>query len=148
MGKVESVYSHELLRQAERFKIAVEVLWKSQVSELAIPAETNACLACELYLKYILNFHDKKSVRYSEIQQLHELDALFCKLPDTYSNNISEEMNMSKEDVLMKLSKVRANFVALRYEYEYERMTFSFGFLNNLMQVLDKQSHEIENDRK
>ena len=45
------IYDYEVLDRANQFQSAVKVL---KNLNKGIPLELNACLACELYLKYIL----------------------------------------------------------------------------------------------
>jgi len=141
MKKVELVFGYEVLRQAERFKKAVSVLVSSEDMDAAIPAEVNACIACELYLKYLVYFRDNDKVAPDVLKsEIHSLAELFKKLLPDEKQEIMNQLEKSEDEIYSQLQAVGNNFVNVRYEYEYPEITYSFGFLNHLMIVLDSIS--------
>lgn len=133
------VHDYEILARANQFKIAAELLKNN--SETAIPLEMNTCFACELYLKYLINFR-KKNVQEVDAKELargngngHGLKALYDDAGEEAKQSIKNKMYDGFENTL---EKVKLNFIEARYEYEYEKVTFSPGFLLQFMEALSE----------
>ena len=65
----DTIQSIEVLRQAQRFTCAVEELRSCGKIDVTIPSEVNACIACELYLKYLRCFEKGDVTTVEEIKQ-------------------------------------------------------------------------------
>ncbi len=128
------IYDYEVLDRANQFQSAVKVL---KNLNKGIPLELNACLACELYLKYLVYFKkdhvDKKPV--AHLKRVHDLKALYGECDDNTKIEIKKKMGMDFED---KLENVKENFKIVRYDYEFENVVYSPGFLINFMNVLSE----------
>lgn len=133
------VQDFEMLTRANQFKAASELL-KNNV-ETVIPMEVNVCFACELYLKYLVNFRKKKvqEIYANDLMRVqgngHGLKALFDEVGEEEKQLIVNKMYDGFESTL---EEVKINFLEARYEYEYEKVTFSPGFLLQFMDVLSE----------
>lgn len=143
MNDIE-IIDYEILDRANRFKDAVDTL---KISNNLIPTELNACLACELYLKYLVNF-GKEGIRTKVNSQLvrgHSLKDLYNMCDDSVKNQIKEKMG---DDFETHLEKVELNFELIRYDYEYKRVTYSPTFIIEFMEILSeicyyRQNHQM-----
>ena len=90
-----------------------------------------------LYLKYLVYFKkdhvDKKPV--AHLKRVHDLKALYGECDDNTKIEIKKKMGMDFED---KLENVKENFKIVRYDYEFENVVYSPGFLINFMNVLSE----------
>lgn len=129
------VHDFEILERANQFKKAVELL--KNHAGIAIPMEMNICFACELYLKYLINFRKKnvQEVYANELLYGHGLKELYDAVGDKTKRLIKNKMHDGFES---RLENVQFNFKEIRYEYEYEKVTFSTGFLLQFMDVLSE----------
>ncbi|MBO5208497.1 MAG: hypothetical protein J6B68_04040 [Lachnospiraceae bacterium] len=127
------IQDFEILTRANQFKKAVDVLKNER--NMAIPLEMNVCFACELYLKYLVNYK-KKNREAADSRDLisgHNLKVLY----DELSDNIKQEIkNQMEEGFEKRLESVSLNFQEVRYEYEYEKVTFSPFFLLEFANIL------------
>lgn len=138
------INDYEILDRANRFKDAVDIL---KMSNNLIPTELNACLACELYLKYLVDFV-KDGIHTKSGKQLvwgHNLHDLYIMCDDSIKNQIKEKMG---DDFATHLEKVELNFELIRYDYEYEKITYSPTFMIEFMEILSEiccyqQNHQI-----
>ena len=101
------VKDFEVLTRANQFKKVVEILKDN--SDIAIPLEVNACFACELYLKYLVNFK-KKNVQEVDAKDLvhgkgngHGLKALYDDVGDEIKHLIVDKMYKGFESSLEKI---------------------------------------------
>ena len=133
------VHDFEMLARANQFKKASDLL--KNHAEIAIPMEMNTCFACELYLKYLINFRKKnvQEVYANELARVsgngHGLKTLYDAVGDETKHLIANKMCDGFES---RLENVQYNFQETRYEYEYENVTFSLGFLLQFMDVLSE----------
>lgn len=140
LGKEEKLLANvevsdfEILDRANQFRDAADILKKSNK---LIPTEVNACFACELYLKYLVNF-EKNDIQMKTGDTLvseHDLKKLY----DMCSNNIKIQIKGKMEDDFENhLEKVKLNFIMLRYDYEHDKVTYSPVFVVNFMQILSE----------
>lgn len=138
------INDYEILDRANRFKDAAETL---KASDNLIPTELNACLACELYLKYLVNFVNGgiHTIMKSQIEKEHSLEELYGMCDDSIKNQIKEKMG---DDFKTSLEKVKLNFIEIRYDYECEKITYSPMFVLEFMEVLSeiccyRQNHQM-----
>ena len=99
------INDYEILDRANPFRDAADILKKSNK---LIPAELNACLACELYLKYLVNFV-KDNIQTKTKNQLvagHDLKELYDKCDDSIKIIIKDKMD---DDFETHLEKVKYN---------------------------------------
>lgn len=133
------VQDFEILARANQFKKAAELL--KNHTEIVIPLEMNTCFACELYLKYLINFRKEnvQEVYANELAHVsgngHGLKELYDAVGDETKRLIANKMCDGFES---RLENVQFNFQEIRYEYEYEKVTFSPGFLLQFMDVLSE----------
>ena len=129
------INDYEILDRANQFRDAVEILKKSNK---LIPTELNACLACELYLKYLVYF-EKDNIQTKTKNQLdmaiHDLKELYDKCGDGIKIQIKEKMD---GDIETNLEKVKSNFTIIRYDYEHEKVTYSPMFVIKFMEILSE----------
>lgn len=134
---VVDINDYEILQRANQFKNAADILKKS--GGMAIPLEVNVCFACELYLKYLINFRKQNlQVARSDslvLKSIHNLKELYNEIDDADKAAIKGRMSENYEE---RLEKVGLNFQEIRYEYEYEKVTFAPGFLLEFMNVLSE----------
>ena len=107
------INDYEILDRANQFRDAADIL---KQSNKLIPTELNACLACELYLKYLVNF-EKDGIQTKTKKQLvagHDLKELYDKCDDSIKILIKEKMD---DDFETHLEKVKLNFAVIRYDY-------------------------------
>ena len=139
------INDYEILDRANQFRDAVEILKKSNK---LIPTELNACLACELYLKYLVYF-EKDNIQTKTKNQLdmaiHDLKELYDKCGDGIKIQIKEKMD---GDFETNLEKVKSNFTIIRYDYEHEKVTYSPMFVIKFMEILSeicycRQNHYV-----
>lgn len=136
------INDYEILDRANQFRDAADIL---KQSNKLIPTELNACLACELYLKYLVNF-EKNGIHTKTKKQLvagHDLKELYDKCDDSIKIQIKEKMD---DDFETHLEKVKLNFAVIRYDYEHERVIYSPTFMIRFMEILSeicycRQSH-------
>ena len=86
------INDYEILDRANQFRDVADILKKSNK---LIPAELNACLACELYLKYLVNFV-KDNIQTKTKNQLvagHDLKELYDKCDDSIKIIIKDKMD-------------------------------------------------------
>lgn len=137
MGKKGNVIvkDYEILARANQFKKATKTL--KEDSETIVPMEVNACFTCELYLKYLVYFkkNNVQEIESTIIKSQHNLKKLYDELGDISKEMIKNEMQDEFEN---RLEKAGVNFQKIRYEYEYEEVTFSPGFLLQFMDVLSE----------
>lgn len=128
------INDYEILDRANQFRDAVEILKKSNK---LIPTELNAWLACELYLKYLVNF-EKDGIQTKTKKQLvagHDLKELYDKCDDSIKILIKEKMD---DDFETHLEKVKLNFAVIRYDYEHEKVVYSPAFVIRFMEILSE----------
>lgn len=105
------INDYEILDRANQFRDAVEILKKSNK---LIPTELNACLACELYLKYLV-YIEKDNIQTKTKNQLdmaiHDLKELYDKCGDGIKIQIKEKMD---GDFETNLEKVKSNFTIIK----------------------------------
>ncbi len=132
-----NIYGFEMLDRAHQFKKTSEIL--KNMCGMGIAFEVNCCFACELYLKYLLNFDGgkKEEINSTNLARGHGLKDFYKKLDEDAKQAIGNKM---KIDVEQKLEEVGLNFERARYEYEYEKATFSPDFLFEFMNVLSEIS--------
>lgn len=138
------INDYEILDRANQFRDAADILKKSNK---LIPAELNACLACELYLKYLVNFV-KDNIQTKTKNQLvagHDLKELYDKCDDSIKILIKEKMD---DDFETHLEKVKLNFAVIRYDYEHEKVVYSPAFVIRFMEILSeicycRQNHYV-----
>ena len=89
LGKEEELLANvevgdfEILDRANQFRDAADILKKSNK---LIPTEVNACFACELYLKYLVNF-EKNDIQMKTGDTLvseHDLKKLYDVCQGTF----------------------------------------------------------------
>lgn len=138
------INDYEILDRANQFKDATETL---KISNNLIPTELNACLACELYLKYLVNFVNGgiHTIMKSQLVWGHNLHNLYNMCDDSIKNQIKEKMG---DDFETHLEKVKLNFKAIRYDFEREKITYSPTFVIEFMEVLSEiccyqQNHQM-----
>lgn len=129
------VRDHEVLERANQFKKAAELLKCN--NDTQIPMEVNVCFSCELYLKYLIHLK-KNNVSEVEAKEFrkkkwHDLKCLYDDIGENDKELIKKEMG---DEFERHLEKVKYNFNEIRYDYEYEIVTFSSGFLRRFMEVL------------
>ena len=128
------VSDYEILDRANQFRDAADILKKSNK---LIPTEVNACFACELYLKYLVIF-EKNNIQmktWDKVASKHDLKELY----DMCSNNVRIQIKEKMEDDFENhLEKVKLNFIMLRYDYEYDKVTYSPVFVVNFMETLSE----------
>ena len=128
------INDYEILDRANQFRDAADILKKSNK---LIPAELNACLACELYLKYLVNFV-KDNIQTKTKNQLvagHDLKELYDKCDDSIKIIIKDKMD---DDFETHLEKVKYNFAVIRYDYEHEKVIYSPAFVIRFMEILSE----------
>lgn len=128
------VSDYEILDRANQFRDAADILKKSNK---LIPTEVNACFACELYLKYLVIF-EKNNIQmktWDKAASKHDLKALYDMCSNNVKIQIKEKM---KDDFENHLEKVKLNFKMLRYDYEYDKVTYSPVFVVNFMETLSE----------
>ena len=138
------INDYEILDRANQFRDAADILKKSNK---LIPAELNACLACELYLKYLVNFV-KDNIQTKTKNQLvagHDLKELYDKCDDSIKIIIKDKMD---DDFETHLEKVKLNFAVIRYDYEHEKVVYSPAFVIRFMEILSeicycRQNHYV-----
>lgn len=138
------INDYEILDRANQFKNATDILKRSNN---LIPTEVNACLACELYLKYLAFFvkdgvHTKGKM---QLEREHDLKKLYDMCDDSIKNQIKEKMG---DDFETHLERVKLNFVTIRYDYEYEKVTYSPTFVIEFVEILSeiccyRQNHQM-----
>lgn len=135
MNRNVEVYDFEVLTRANQFKKASELLRCS--SDTVIPLEVIACFACELYLKYMIYFRKNRVqvINSGQIGRKHNLKNLYDLIDNGDKTKIKERLGSEFES---NLEDVKLNFQEIRYEYEYEKVTFSPGFLVEFMDVLSE----------
>lgn len=128
------INDYEILDRANKFKDATDTL---KMSRNLIPTELNACFACELYLKYLVYFvkNNIHKIMVSQLEKGHDLKKLYGMCDDNIKNQIKEKMG---DDFETHLERVKLNFVTLRYDYEYEKVTYSPTFVIEFMEVLSE----------
>lgn len=128
------INDYEILDRANKFKDATDTL---KMSRNLIPTELNACFACELYLKYLVYFvkNNIHKIMVSQLDKRHDLKNLYGMCDDNIKNQIKEKMG---DDFETHLERVKLNFVTLRYDYEYEKVTYSPTFVIEFMEVLSE----------
>lgn len=128
------INDYEILDRANKFKDATDTL---KMSRNLIPTELNACFACELYLKYLVYFvkNNIHKIMVSQLEKGHDLKNLYGMCDDNIKNQIKEKMGDNFET---HLERVKLNFVTLRYDYEYEKVTYSPTFVIEFMEVLSE----------
>ena len=103
------INDYEILDRANQFRDAVEILKKSNK---LIPTELNACLACELYLKYLVYF-EKDNIQTKTKNQLdmaiHDLKELYDKCGDGIKIQIKEKMDGDFETKEMLINNYLQN---------------------------------------
>lgn len=135
------INDYEILDRANQFRDAANILKKSNK---LIPTELNACLACELYLKYLVNF-EKDNIQTKTKNQLvagHDLKELYDKCDDSIKMQIKEKMD---DDFETHLEKVKLNFAVIRYDYEHEKVIYSPMFVIRFMEILSEICHCRQN---
>ena len=138
------INDYEILDRANQFRDVADILKKSNK---LIPAELNACLACELYLKYLVNFV-KDNIQTKTKNQLvagHDLKELYDKCDDSIKIIIKDKMD---DDFETHLEKVKYNFAVIRYDYEHEKVIYSPAFVIRFMEILSeicycRQNHYV-----
>ena len=138
------INDYEILDRANQFRDAADIL---KQSNKLIPTELNACLACELYLKYLVNF-EKDGIQTKTKKQLvagHDLKELYDKCDDSIKIQIKEKMD---DDFETHLEKVKLNFAVIRYDYEHEKVVYSPAFVIRFMEILSeicycRQNHYV-----
>lgn len=128
------INDYEILDRANQFRDVADILKKSNK---LIPAELNACLACELYLKYLVNFV-KDNIQTKTKNQLvagHDLKELYDKCDDSIKIIIKDKMD---DDFETHLEKVKYNFAVIRYDYEHEKVIYSPVFVIRFMEILSE----------
>lgn len=129
------INDYEILDRANQFRDAADIL---KQSNKLIPTELNACLACELYLKYLVYF-EKDNIQTKTKNQLdmaiHDLKELYDKCGDGIKIQIKEKMD---GDFETNLEKVKSNFTIIRYDYEHEKVTYSPMFVIKFMEILSE----------
>ncbi|MFG6344445.1 MAG: hypothetical protein K1W35_11945 [Lachnospiraceae bacterium] len=138
------INDYEILDRANQFRDAADIL---KQSNKLIPTELNACLACELYLKYLVNF-EKDGIQTKTKKQLvagHDLKELYDKCDDSIKILIKEKMD---DDFETHLEKVKLNFAVIRYDYEHEKVVYSPAFVIRFMEILSeicycRQNHYV-----
>ena len=138
------IKDYEILDRANQFRDAADIL---KQSNKLIPTELNACLACELYLKYLVNF-EKDDIQTKTKKQLvagHDLKELYDKCDDSIKILIKEKMD---DDFETHLEKVKLNFAVIRYDYEHEKVVYSPAFVIRFMEILSeicycRQNHYV-----
>lgn len=138
------INDYEILDRANQFRDAADIL---KQSNKLIPTELNACLACELYLKYLVNF-EKDGIQTKTKKQLvagHDLKELYDKCDDSIKILIKEKMD---DDFETHLEKVKLNFAVIRYDYEHEKVVYSPVFVIRFMEILSeicccRQNHYV-----
>ena len=138
------INDYEILDRANQFRDAADIL---KQSNKLIPTELNACLACELYLKYLVNF-EKDGIQTKTKKQLvagHDLKELYDKCDDSIKILIKEKMD---DDFETNLEKVKLNFAVIRYDYEHEKVVYSPAFVIRFMEILSeicycRQNHYV-----
>ena len=93
----------------------------------------NAAFACELYIKALIIYHDKKSVKG------HNLTDLFNEMDEEIQNKVKEKFpygNIAKSDFDLNLCEVSKAFEVSRYGYEYKEMACNMLFILELMGTL------------
>lgn len=138
------INDYEILDRANQFRDAADIL---KQSNKLIPTELNACLACELYLKYLVNF-EKDGIQTKTKKQLvagHDLKELYDKCDDSIKILIKEKMG---DDFETHLEKVKLNFAVIRYDYEHEKVVYSPAFVIRFMEILSeicycRQNHYV-----
>ena len=138
------INDYEILDRANQFRDAADIL---KQSNKLIPTEFNACLACELYLKYLVNF-EKDGIQTKTKKQLvagHDLKELYDKCYDSIKILIKEKMD---DDFETHLEKVKLNFAVIRYDYEHEKVVYSPAFVIRFMEILSeicycRQNHYV-----
>ena len=75
------INDYEILDRANQFRDAVEILKKSNK---LIPTELNACLACELYLKYLVYFEKDGVIRSVDLRGMFINDYNICVFNNLY----------------------------------------------------------------
>ena len=138
------INDYEILDRANQFRDAADIL---KQSNKLIPTELNACLACELYLKYLVNF-EKDGIQTKTKKQLvagHDLKELYDKCDDSIKILIKDKMD---DDFETHLEKVKLNFAVIRYDYEHEKVVYSPAFVIRFMEILSeicycRQNHYV-----
>ena len=138
------INDYEILDRANQFRDAADIL---KQSNKLIPTELNACLACELYLKYLVNF-EKDGIQTKTKKQLvagYDLKELYDKCDDSIKILIKEKMD---DDFETHLEKVKLNFAVIRYDYEHEKVVYSPAFVIRFMEILSeicccRQNHYV-----
>ena len=138
------INDYEILDRANQFRDAADIL---KQSNKLIPTELNACLACELYLKYLVNF-EKDGIQTKTKKQLvagHDLKELYDKCDDSIKILIKEKMD---DDFETHLEKVKLNFAVIRYDYEHDKVVYSPAFVIRFMEILSeicycRQNHYV-----
>ena len=138
------INDYEILDRANQFRDAADIL---KQSNKLIPTELNVCLACELYLKYLVNF-EKDGIQTKTKKQLvagHDLKELYDKCDDSIKILIKEKMD---DDFETHLEKVKLNFAVIRYDYEHEKVVYSPAFVIRFMEILSeicycRQNHYV-----
>ena len=138
------INDYEILDRANQFRDAADIL---KQSNKLIPTELNACLACELYLKYLVNF-EKDGIQTKTKKQLvagHDLKELYDKCDDSIKILIKEKMD---DDFETHLEKVKLNFAVIRYDYEHEKVVYSPAFVIRFIEILSeicycRQNHYV-----
>lgn len=129
------IQDFEILVRANQFREAAYAL--KEKGSLYIPLEVNACLACELYLKYLAIFkkNNQQEAKTEDLKKAygHDLEVLYGKIDNDIKEKIKNEMGSGFEE---SLSSVKLNFQEIRYDYEYEMITFSPIFLMKFSDVL------------
>ena len=135
------INDYEILDRANQFRDAADIL---KQSNKLIPTELNACLACELYLKYLVNF-EKDGIQTKTKKQLvagHDLKELYDKCDDSIKILIKEKMD---DDFETHLEKVKLNFAVIRYDYEHEKVVYSPAFVIRFMEILSEMCYCRQN---
>ena len=84
-----------------------------------------------------------------EIKQYkHELCTLYNKLSnEDIKGEIVLRMKLDENSFSKKLKKIQNNCVNLRYVYQEDKITSSFGFMVKLMHVLNEICERKENEK-
>lgn len=130
-----NIYDYEVITRANQFKKTAEILKAAQ--DVAIPLEMNVCFACELYMKYLINFKQKNKhvISSSDLEKKyrHDLEFMYNNLDEDVKQEIKSKMGHEFEN---KLKQVKLNFEKTRYEYEHDKMIYSPFFLLDFAKVL------------
>ena len=138
------INDYEILDRANQFRDAADILKKSNK---LIPAELNACLACELYLKYLVNFV-KDNIQTKTKNQLvitclaYTLNLGTC-IPGPSEHLTKREFSKNLYDAIQKnsdknISTLSSDEVFYYFESVIRGLMATWCFSNNSFSVVEK----------